>query len=48
MAILVRTKVGILQVRRLGAPQSQVVAFDDEAVAINYLLGDGPRSSGPR
>jgi hypothetical protein len=48
VAILVRTKVGILQVRRLGAAQSAVVAFDDEAAAVNYLLGDAPRSSGPR
>jgi hypothetical protein len=48
VAILVRTKVGILQVRRLGAPQSAIQAFDDEAVALEHLLGEPPRSSGTR
>jgi hypothetical protein len=39
VAIVVRTKVGMLQVRRLGTqPSSEAHAFDDEATAVAYLL----------
>jgi hypothetical protein len=48
VAALVRTKVGILQVKRLVADKtSSVQAFDDEAAAIGYLL-DQPQEPGPR
>ena len=47
VATLVRTKVGMLQVRRLGYEQcSEVQAFDDESAAISYLLGQR-RSAAP-
>jgi len=46
VATVVRTKVGILQVRRLGTDQtSEVRAFDDESAAIAFLLG--PRAPAP-
>ena len=39
VAIVVRTKVGMLQVRRLGTqPSSEARAFDDENLAIEFLL----------
>lgn len=49
VAALVRTKVGMLQVRRLVTERASAVrAFDDESAAIAYLLGapaSGPASS---
>ena len=43
VAVLVRTKVGMLQVRRLGTqPSSEARAFDDENVAIAFLLEQVP------
>lgn len=46
VAALVRTKVGILQVKRLIADStSHVHAFDDEAAAIAYLLAEPPARS---
>lgn len=49
VATLVRTKVAILQVNRLCADQTVTVqAFNDEAQAIEYLLGElaiAPRRS---
>lgn len=46
IATLVRTKVAILQVRRLSGAQAWPPrAFDDEAAAIAYLLDDTPRES---
>jgi hypothetical protein len=48
VAALVRTKVGVLQATRLAADLSSVQAFDDEAAAIAYLLGQAPGPPGPR
>jgi hypothetical protein len=43
VAIVVRTKVGMLQVRRLGTqPSSEARPFDDEGVAIEFLLQQVP------
>jgi hypothetical protein len=43
VATVVRTKVGMLQVRRLGTdPTSAVQAFDEESAAIEYLLSKLP------
>lgn len=43
VAVLVRSKVGLLQVRRLAVEHTVPVhAFDDEAAAIAYLLGGSP------
>lgn len=41
VAIVVRTKVGMLQVRRLGT-SSEARAFDDENVAMEFLLEQVP------
>ena len=49
VAALVRSKVGILQVNRLvGDAIASVQAFDDEAQAMAYLLGQRTPSSRPR
>lgn len=43
VAIVVRTKVGMLQVRRLGTqPSMEARAFDDENAAIEFLLAHVP------
>jgi len=43
VAIVVRTKVGMLQVRRLGTqPSSEARAFDEEHAAIEFLLQQVP------
>lgn len=45
VAIVVRTKVGMLQVRRLGTqPNSEARAFDDENAATDFLLEQVPNA----
>ena len=49
VATVVRTKVGMLQVRRLGTdPTSAVQAFDEESAAIEYLLSKLPTLASTR